>query len=125
MDPALAFPCSILPLSTRTVIGSKLAFALVPTYSGTTVGTFGVTLVTLSYVGDPSLDMVLAMVLVIAADLGTGRTTHTGDALIRGLPNSLVTIGLVVRLNSGAGLVGVLTEILGIPGGVTTDSTAR
>ena len=88
------------------------------------VGAIGVTLVALSYVGDPSLDMGLAMVLAIDSDLGTGRTRHTGDELVIGLPNSLVTIGLV-RLNSGAGLVGVLTEILGIPGGVTTDSTAR
>ena len=51
------------------------------------------------------------------------RTRDT-DALVIGLPNSLVTIGLV-RLNLGAGLVGVLTEILGIPGGITTGSTAR
>lgn len=78
------------------------------------VGAIGVTLVALSYVGDPSLDMGLAMVLAIDFDLGTGRTRHTGDELVIGLPNSLVTIGLV-RLNSGAGLVGVLTEILGIP----------
>ena len=49
---------------------------------------------------------------------------NTGDELVIGLPNPFVTIGLV-RLNSGAGLVGVLTEILGIPGGVITDSTAR
>ena len=46
------------------------------------------------------------------------------DRLVASLPNSLVTVGLV-RLNSGAGLVGLLTEILGIPGGVTTGSTAR
>ena len=51
---------------------------------------------------------------------------NTEDTLVAGLPNSLVTIGLVVRLNSGAGLVGVLTGIArGIPGGVTTGSTAR
>ena len=56
--------------------------------------------------------------------LSFSRIHNTGDELVIGLPNSLVTIGLV-RLNSGAGLVGVLTEILGIPGGVTTDSTAR
>ena len=49
---------------------------------------------------------------------------NTEDALVIGLPNSLVTLGLV-RLNSGTGLVDVLTEILGIPGGVTTGSTAR
>ena len=57
------------------------------------------------------------------SDPGTARTRDT-DALVVGLPNSLVTIDLV-RLNSGAGLVGVLTEILGIPGGITTDSTVR
>ena len=56
--------------------------------------------------------------------LSVSRIHNTGYELVIGLPNSLVTIGLV-RLNSGAGLVGVLTEILGIPGGVTTDSTAR
>ena len=49
---------------------------------------------------------------------------NTEDTLVVGLSNSLVTIDLV-RLNSGAGLLGVLTEILGIPGGVTTGSTAR
>ena len=55
--------------------------------------------------------------------LSSSNIHSTGDALVVGLPNSLVTIGLVC-LNSGAGLVGVLTEILGIPGGVTTGSTA-
>ena len=61
--------------------------------------------------------------LELTFDPGTA-TGHTGHALIIGLPNSLVTIGLV-RLNSGAGLIGVLTGILGIPRGVTTGSTAR
>ena len=69
----------------------------------------------------PVLSSGLAISLV--SDTGAVRT-HDADTLVIGLPNSLVTIGLV-RLNSGAGLVGVLTEILGIPGGVTTDSTAR
>ena len=61
----------------------------------------------------------------IASVTGAARTQDTGDTLVVGLPNSLVTIGLVVRLNLGAGLVGVLTGILGIPGGMTTGSTAR
>ena len=56
-------------------------------------------------------------------DTGAART-QDADTLVIGLPNYLVTLGLV-RLNSGAGLVGVLTEILGILGGITTDSTAR
>ena len=59
----------------------------------------------------------------IASDTGATRT-HDADTLVIVLPNSLVTIGLV-RLNSGAGLVGALTEILGILGGVTTGSTER
>ena len=50
--------------------------------------------------------------------LSSSNIHSTGDALVVRLPNSLVTIGLV-RLNLGAGLVGVLTEILEIPGGVT------
>ena len=60
----------------------------------------------------------------ITLDTGAVRTQDI-DALVVGLPNSLVTIGLVI-LNAGAGLVGVLTGILGgIPEGVTTGSTAR
>ena len=43
------------------------------------------------------------------------RIHNTGDALVIGLPNFLVTIGLV-RLNADAGLVGVLTGIAeGVP----------
>ena len=121
MDPAPAFACSILPLSARAIIGSKLAFASVSTYSGTTVCAFVVT-TAVSQVGDPSMDQ--SLFLVIASDTSAARTRDTGNELVVGLPNSLVTIGLV-RLNLGAGLVGVLTEILGILGGVTTDSTAR
>ena len=64
-------------------------------------------------------------ILILAITSGTEavRTRDTGDTIVIGLPNSLVTICLV-RLSS-AGLVGVLTGILGISGGVTTDSTAR
>ena len=57
--------------------------------------------------------------------LSSSEIYSTGDLLVVGLPNYLVTIGLV-RLNSGAGLVGVLAGIMGgIQGGVTTGSTAR
>ena len=49
------------------------------------------------------------LVWAIASFTGATRTQDTGDILVVGLPNSLVTIGLVVRLNLGPGLVGVLT----------------
>ena len=70
-----------------------------------------------------ALALVSGLAISLVSKTGAART-HDANTLVIGLPNSLVTIGLV-RLNSGAGLVGVLTEILGIPGGVTTDSTAR
>ena len=57
--------------------------------------------------------------------LSFSQIHNTGDVLVIGLPNSLVTIGLV-RLSTSAGLVGVLTGIAGgIPGVVTTGSIAR
>ena len=73
-----------------------------------------------------ALDMEMGQSLswAITSDKGASRTQDT-DTLVVGLPNSLVTIGLG-RPNLGAGLVGVLTGILGgIPEAITTDSTAR
>ena len=81
----------------------------------------------LGEVGARALDLEVGQSLAWAITLDTGavRTRDTGDALVVGLPNSLVTRGLV-RFSLGAGRVVdvALTGILaGIPG--ATGSTGR
>ena len=73
----------------------------------------------------PVTDAVADVVIELSGDcaLDFSRIHNTADELVIGLPNSVVTIGLE-RINSGAGLVGILAEILAIPG-ITTGSTAR
>ena len=99
---AAVFVLYLISLSTGDIISSGLAFAPVSAYSGT------------NECDDRSLGA-----------LRSASLHNTGEALVVGLPNSLVTIGLV-RLYLGAGPVYVLAGIKGgILGGVTTVSTAR